>query len=76
MASAPTLTDEDPSIIRALHGCFEAAMYQAGKTAPEGMGAETCQCFIEQVFQGQGIERRERHAQQRLHANTPRGSLP
>jgi len=34
---------------------FEAAMSQAGKTPPEGMGPFTCDCFLKQVEQGAGI---------------------
>ena len=34
---------------------FEAAMAQAGKTPPEGLGPSTCDCFLEQVEQGAGI---------------------
>ena len=56
MASAPTLTDEDPSIIRGFClAAFEAAMVNAGLTAPDGMGTFTCDCFIEQVSQGAGL---------------------
>ena len=56
MASAPTLTDEDPSMIRGFClAAFEAAMANAGLSAPEGMARFTCDCFIEQVFQGAAL---------------------
>lgn len=34
---------------------FEAAMAQAGKTPPEGMGPFTCDCFFKQLEQGAGL---------------------
>ena len=35
---------------------FKAAMAQAGKVPPPGMGEETCRCFLREVEQGQGID--------------------
>ena len=35
---------------------FNAAMAAAGKTAPPGMAEYTCNCFSDQLQQGQSIE--------------------
>lgn len=35
---------------------FNAAMTAAGKTAPPGMAEYTCNCFSDQLQQGQSIE--------------------
>ena len=35
---------------------FRAAMTQAGKAAPPGMGADTCNCFLREVEQGEGLD--------------------
>jgi len=34
---------------------FKAAMADAGKTPPEGMGQFTCKCFLDQVNAGASI---------------------
>lgn len=36
---------------------FNAAMTAAGKTAPPGMAEYTCNCFSDQLQQGQSIEK-------------------
>lgn len=36
---------------------FNAAMSAAGKTAPPGMAEYTCNCFSDQLQQGQSIEK-------------------
>ena len=35
---------------------FDTAMRQAEKTAPEGMAAFTCDCFLERLKGGYGID--------------------
>ena len=35
---------------------FNAAMTNAGKSPPAGMGAFTCECFLKEVKQGGSIE--------------------
>ena len=51
-ASASASAEEESNII---HGfcmaAFDAAMANAGLTAPDGMGTFTCDCFLEQVSQ-------------------------
>ena len=54
--ASPVAAADNSTITRFCMAAFKAAMAQAGKTAPEGMGAETCQCFLREVEQGQGIE--------------------
>ena len=55
-ASAPASADEESITIRRFcMAAFEAAMANAGLTAPEGMGAFTCDCFLDQVSQGEGL---------------------
>ena len=52
LASASASAEEESNII---HGfCMaasDAAMANAGMTAPDGMGTFTCDCFLEQVSQ-------------------------
>lgn len=56
LASAPALADEEPNMIRGFClAAFEAAMANAGLTAPAGMAGFTCDCFIEQVSQGAAL---------------------
>ena len=54
--ASPGAAADNSTITRFCMAAFKAAMAQAGKTPPEGMGAETCQCFLREVEQGQGIE--------------------
>ena len=35
---------------------FQAAMAQAGQAPPPGMGADTCNCFLREVEQGEGLD--------------------
>ena len=35
---------------------FQAAMASAGQTAPDGMGSFTCQCFVDKVTTGTGLD--------------------
>ena len=35
---------------------FDTAMHKAGKTPSQGMGDFTCDCFLEQIGEGEGIE--------------------
>ena len=56
LTSAPAWAEEEPNIIRGFClAAFEAAMANAGLTAPDGMGSFTCDCFIEQVSQGAAL---------------------
>ena len=56
LTSAPALAEEAPNIIRGFClAAFDAAMANAGLMAPDGMGTFSCDCFIEQVSQGAGL---------------------
>jgi len=56
LTSVPASADEESITIRRFcMAAFEAAMANAGLTAPEGMGAFTCDCFLDQVSQGGGL---------------------
>jgi len=53
---SPLAQASESNIIRSFClAAFEAAMAQAGKTPPQGMGPFTCDCFLKQVQQGAGI---------------------
>jgi|TARA_X000000950_G_scaffold258415_1_gene325852 hypothetical protein len=55
-ASAPASADEESNTIRRFcMAAFEAAMANAGLAAPEGMGTFTCDCFLDQVSKGEGL---------------------
>ena len=56
LTSAPAWAEKEPNVIRGFcMAAFEAAMVNAGLTAPNGMGSFTCDCFIEQVSQGAAL---------------------
>ena len=56
LASVPASAEQESNIIRRFcMAAFEAAMANAGQTAPEGMGTFTCDCFLDQVSKGEGL---------------------
>ena len=56
LTSVPASADEESITIRRFcMAAFEAAMANAGLTPPEGMGTFTCDCFLDQVSQGEGL---------------------
>ena len=54
LASAPAAAEEN-TIRSFCMAAFEAAKANAGLPSPEGMGTFTCDCFLEQVSQGAGL---------------------
>jgi len=52
-ASASNRTD---SVTRFCLAGFQAAFQAARKVPPDGMGAYTCSCFVEQVNKGSSIQ--------------------
>jgi len=56
LTSVPASADEESITIRRFcMAAFEAAMANAGLTPPEGMGTFTCDCFLDQVSKGEGL---------------------
>ena len=49
-------TEGESAITRLCLAGFHAAMAQAGKTPPEGMGDFTCDCFLKQMKEGRSIQ--------------------
>ncbi|QNI48893.1 putative conserved secreted protein [Synechococcus sp. A18-25c] len=49
-------TEGENAITRLCLAGFNAAMAQAGKTPPDGMGDFTCDCFLTQVNEGRSIQ--------------------
>ena len=56
MPSAAWADSADELITKFCMASFNAAMTSAGKTPPAGMGQFTCQCFLDQVKDGDSIE--------------------
>ena len=57
-ASVPASAEEESNTIRRFcMAAFEAAIVNAGLTPPEGMGTFTCDCFLDQVSQGEGLNK-------------------
>ncbi len=54
--SAPTLSADNGMIRSFCLVAFKAAMESAGKTPPDGMGDFTCNCFMDRLTGGEGIE--------------------
>ena len=55
-ASVPASAEEESNTIRRFcMAAFAAAMANAGFTPPEGMGTFTCDCFLDQVSKGEGL---------------------
>ena len=63
--ASPVAASDNSTITKFCMAAFKAAMAQAGKTAPEGMGAETCQCFLREVEQWAGDRNGAGHLQDR-----------
>ena len=53
---ASRATEAESVINRLCLAGFYAAMAQAGKTPPPGMGDFTCDCFLQQVNEGRSIQ--------------------
>ena len=57
-ASVPASAEEESNTIRRFcMAAFAAAMANAGLTPSEGMGTFTCDCFLDQVSQGEGLNK-------------------
>ena len=57
LISAAPVTGQDNNLLkRFCLAAFKAAMAQAGETPPPGMGEETCNCFLDEVGGGAGID--------------------
>ena len=54
--SAPVSATDNNTITKFCLAAFWAAMAQAGKVPPDGMGADTCNCFLREVEQGAAID--------------------
>ena len=57
LISASPVTAQDNNLLKSFClAAFKAAMAQAGETPPPGMGEETCNCFLDEVGGGAGID--------------------
>ena len=57
LISAAPVTSQDNNLFkRFCLAAFKAAVAQAGETPPLGMGEETCNCFLDEVVGGAGID--------------------
>ena len=56
LALPASAQDDDALIKRFCLAAFDAAIKQAGENPPAGMGESTCNCFIQQVNQGVGLD--------------------
>jgi hypothetical protein len=57
LISAAPVTGQDNNLLKSFClAAFKAAMAQAGETPPPGMGEETCNCFLDEVGGGAGID--------------------
>ena len=54
--SLPAAAADNNTITKFCLAAFRAAMAQAGKVPPDGMGADTCNCFLREVEQGEAID--------------------
>ena len=54
--SLPVSAADNNTITKFCLAAFRAAMAQAGKVPPDGMGADTCNCFLREVEQGAAID--------------------
>ena len=54
--SVPVSAADNNTITKFCIAAFRAAMAQAGKLPPDGMGADTCNCFLREVGQGAAID--------------------
>ena len=54
---APADAEDSGGLIRKIcMSSFAAAMRTAGKTAPDGMADFTCNCFLDEVNNGMGLD--------------------
>ena len=57
LISSSLVTAQDNNLLKSFClAAFKAAMAQAGETPPLGMGEETCNCFLDEVSGGAGID--------------------
>ena len=57
LISAAPVSSQDNNLLKSFClAAFKAAMAQAGETPPSGMGEETCNCFLDEVAGGAGID--------------------
>ena len=57
LISVAPVTSQDKNLLKSFClAAFKAAMSQAGETPPSGMGEETCNCFLDEVAGGAGID--------------------
>ena len=57
LISAAPVTGQDNNLLKSFClAAFKAAMAQAGETPHPGMGEETCNCFLDEVGGGAGID--------------------
>ena len=57
LISAAPVTSQDNNLLKSFClTAFKAAMAQAGETPPSGMGEETCNCYLDEVAGGAGID--------------------
>ena len=57
LISAAPVTSQDNNLFKSFClAAFKAAVAQAGETPPTGMGEETCNCFLDEVGDGAGID--------------------
>lgn len=54
--ASPVSAADNNTITKFCLAAFRAAMAQAGKVPPEGMGADTCNCFLREVEQGAALD--------------------
>jgi hypothetical protein len=57
LISAAPVTSQDNNLLKSFClAAFKAAMAKAGEIPPSGMGEETCNCFLDEVGGGAGID--------------------
>ena len=57
LISAAPVTSQDNNLLKSFClAAFQAAMSQAGEKPRSGMGEETCNCFLDEVGGGAGID--------------------
>jgi hypothetical protein len=57
LISAAPVTSQDNNLLKSFClAAFQAAMSQAGEKPRPGMGEETCNCFLDEVGGGAGID--------------------
>ena len=57
LIAATPVTSQDNNLLKSFClTAFNVAMAQAGETPPQGMGEETCSCFLDEVAGGAEID--------------------